>query len=854
MAKEGFNSDVYALAAKCNDSCSCCNDSVNRLTDPANGSSASIVGDQTNNSDAKPNIGFGSMCAKFSFEKNIAATPTICETVFQGASIVRDVCYATTPTFQASTVVSAEEKGKLDAELNRISDDEKKEYLDAMRFTPSSVIETEANPIMFILVEEYRYDKAARRMIDYWKNRKIIFGDRAYRSIFDLSGNGAMSTDDVMPFKRALENMILPTDKAGRTVLYFDDELVDVSYCRDIYADKRQRILFYLLNFVASTNIPISQREGFISIRVIRRADYDLTKALKHCTVTACMPVVSHSIHFCGIPPKGARRHFEERLAPLLLGVGGHRDEACIRDKAPRGVGHNAFEGKPSALSVFPVRVLFHLPSKHQNLVSKLEAYGFESRRLPLALGGTWSSTICHGTEMNFLAPTPVKQAKKRHNEATDNSTTLATSKRIQSREILLLHNTKQLDTTTTEPLSKCSEVHSPNSDSRSDYSSPEMEQNGSDVQAASKLNHVKTSQGQLSCVDGDGFLFRKASVHELTSVVEEKPNRELQSSPSPSFGFKCLSKEANEAIVQQRILRKRQMDVVYARHRRRREKCQETILQEQVASMTRSNKELYKEHSMLTAMLSDARTQVSRIELELSMMQHPLRLNSNVPYNDEYTATEALADGICRNANISEVLGAISRTPGGFDIPWESRCDPSLLPHSRSSMRQHINLPIPQLSRVEDQLMHVMAQNRWLQHQELSLSSQAQGSLVDAISLQHQMQQQARNELNSQGLYCRLPSTADFNMPDDASFNQCLRDLQQMYNSGLVFPSMMRRQEQLLTLSPSLMSEFIYPVVPPMYPSVTMPNNSQLLSQREQETNLVLFEHLRLLELRRRV
>jgi hypothetical protein len=485
---------------------------------------------------------------------------------------------------QTVAVLDVEEREKLEMEIEGIPYDEKKEYLDALRFASAFVLEKEANPAMFVLMENHQYDRAARRMIDYWKNRTSMFRDRAYRSVFDLSGNGALTLEELEPFHRSLEHVILPSDAMGRAVLYFDDEFLDSRYYRDAYGDTRQRILFLLLNFIALTNMPISQMTGFVTIRVIRRENYDLTKAVKHGSILSFMPLISHSIHFCGVPPKGARRYFKDYLVPLLIGSSENESD---RPK----------EKMSNALAPFPILSKFHMSSKRQSIAEKLEEYDFCRTGIPVSLGGKWSNAST-GSRFNETIFVDSLRDTKQMNMLSVWSLIIR----------MVLSGASQDANVSDDDGSEDSKVR--------DY---KMKVNEEKIHDSTLLTSIPFS--------GDQAI--------LQSEQECKPTR------ASCFGFTLLSKEANEAIVQQRKRRKRQMDVIYARHRRSRDRCEVFILQERITFFSRSNRDLNRENSALEKLLSDARAIVARFELESSIWNSRMLKNSYTPGNASLLVSE---------------------------------------------------------------------------------------------------------------------------------------------------------------------------------------------------------------------
>ena len=69
-------------------------------------------------------------------------------------------------------------------------------YREALATCPS-LVETESDPIQFLLYTDFNALSAAERLVTYWGKRKEVFGERAFLPILNLSGNGALTLEDV---------------------------------------------------------------------------------------------------------------------------------------------------------------------------------------------------------------------------------------------------------------------------------------------------------------------------------------------------------------------------------------------------------------------------------------------------------------------------------------------------------------------------------------------------------------------------------------------------------------------------------------------------------------------------------
>jgi hypothetical protein len=96
-----------------------------------------------------------------------------------------------------------------------IAPERKASYQRALREC-SDLVETESNPLKFLQFEQYNSWSAAERLVTYWNKRQEWFGDRAFLPM-NLSGQGALSEDDVNYMASGLELMMITT---GNIVIY----------------------------------------------------------------------------------------------------------------------------------------------------------------------------------------------------------------------------------------------------------------------------------------------------------------------------------------------------------------------------------------------------------------------------------------------------------------------------------------------------------------------------------------------------------------------------------------------------------------------------------------------------------
>lgn len=145
----------------------------------------------------------------------------------------------------------------MDAALERIPSADKVDYIEAKSTRPE-MVQRESNPELFLACEDGNADKAARRLVAYWKYRRELFGTRALKQIL-LTGTGALTDSDAEIF--AAGAMVpLPKDVLGRLVIFFDRDHLSDEQIHDELG--RARCFFYLLTVLCMDRAV--QKEGVV--------------------------------------------------------------------------------------------------------------------------------------------------------------------------------------------------------------------------------------------------------------------------------------------------------------------------------------------------------------------------------------------------------------------------------------------------------------------------------------------------------------------------------------------------------------------------------------------------------------
>jgi len=109
--------------------------------------------------------------------------------------------------------------GALEKALHAIAVHDKVDYMTAIHVAPELALQ-ESDPSRFLSFHDYNAEKAAQCIVQYWKQRRALFGDRAFLPT-TLTGNGALNAEDIQLLKCG--NVALTgQDQQGSTEMVFD--------------------------------------------------------------------------------------------------------------------------------------------------------------------------------------------------------------------------------------------------------------------------------------------------------------------------------------------------------------------------------------------------------------------------------------------------------------------------------------------------------------------------------------------------------------------------------------------------------------------------------------------------------
>jgi hypothetical protein len=110
-----------------------------------------------------------------------------------------------------------------------------------------AVLEHECCPCYFLVACSGNPWDAAARMCAYWKERISLFGDRAFEALTlgsDVASPTGLTREDVQSFETG-SLRVLPCDRNGRSVIYYDDSVLEPDMAGQ--TKSRLRVLWYIL-------------------------------------------------------------------------------------------------------------------------------------------------------------------------------------------------------------------------------------------------------------------------------------------------------------------------------------------------------------------------------------------------------------------------------------------------------------------------------------------------------------------------------------------------------------------------------------------------------------------------------
>mmetsp|Transcript_4429 Transcript_4429/g.9295 ORF Transcript_4429/g.9295 Transcript_4429/m.9295 type:complete len:437 (+) Transcript_4429:383-1693(+) len=127
--------------------------------------------------------------------------------------------------------------------------EKKAAYLEACKVAPF-LVETETDALQYVRFCKYNVWAAAERVCLYWHERLELFGaDRAFRPM-TISGDGALSKDDILSLRAGYPVLLPKNMKTGQQVVFCDRR----QHLKTANTEARLRGIYYLVTHIAQQN------------------------------------------------------------------------------------------------------------------------------------------------------------------------------------------------------------------------------------------------------------------------------------------------------------------------------------------------------------------------------------------------------------------------------------------------------------------------------------------------------------------------------------------------------------------------------------------------------------------------
>jgi hypothetical protein len=251
----------------------------------------------------------------------------------------------------------------VESAMDLLSTVEQAEYREVIKIAPG-IAESESFYKNFLHIAHLQAAIAAKCLATYWTVRKANFGERAHRPLFDLSGNGALTSTDIDFLKRG-KIVQVANDSNGRTII-----VNDVSRLNLVGTDVKQfseRCSFFTLAKAAFHHHK-SHTSGVAFFHVVTNSNFSEFERKQFRYIISLfefLPLILSEFHICCIPPPGQRHQFEKRiLSSQITLLGNSLPKHCIQ---------------------------VHIQEDTESMKVAIKKHGIDAELLVPVLGGSWS-------------------------------------------------------------------------------------------------------------------------------------------------------------------------------------------------------------------------------------------------------------------------------------------------------------------------------------------------------------------------------------------------------------------------------------------------------------------------------
>ena len=271
----------------------------------------------------------------------------------------RDINHSPYSSARSSPISDNERVNEVEIIIKSFPIDEKEAYLEAMQRAPDLFL-GECRVQFFIEACDHDHQAAAKRICGYWKERKDLFGDRAFLPMLQ-TGDGALSPDDIIVLNAGFAVYIERRHAMGNApcpILFHDRRRTLPSSSREA----NWRCCFYLLT-VASEDRQARLRGLMCMVLLItkRVSDFDQVYARRAVSFLKLMPC-KVTLHCLKSLPKGGKRTLLDHVQTAGLNI-------------------------LKTFGEFSV----HVEDTPGQLVKELEQIGVPNTHLPSTIGGLWT-------------------------------------------------------------------------------------------------------------------------------------------------------------------------------------------------------------------------------------------------------------------------------------------------------------------------------------------------------------------------------------------------------------------------------------------------------------------------------
>jgi hypothetical protein len=265
-------------------------------------------------------------------------------------------------------------------------------YVRAQLNCPECVLVHECCPCHFLKACQLNPWDAAARMCSYWTERIDLFGDiRAFEALTlgsDVASPTGLTAEDVRIFEKGTM-MVLPVDRHGQSVIFYDDSALDPDMVEN--TPSRLRVLWYIFQ-AAYTSGEAAMGHRIVLLIGCHRPSLTggygaaAWRFSRRCrTFPSALPIVLDSIHLLTLSSRTGNGIFVKFVLAATLEMVGSYLSALVR------VHHGEAKGGTCDPRQADVEA-------QQCLLRQLRGLGFTKSGLPEFAGGL------HTTEEDFPA------------------------------------------------------------------------------------------------------------------------------------------------------------------------------------------------------------------------------------------------------------------------------------------------------------------------------------------------------------------------------------------------------------------------------------------------------------------